>query len=278
MSQELYYREVSTVSEARNFERNFGPIVAQVLNSAPVEVQSGVKECSVKKYGKVPNLVAPTKLHEIQTDFDRQLTTVGRRQSAATQLKVAALATLVASQDNLAVSSPDAIVDHLQRIVESSNVESANREIKAAFKEIKVQHTQVFISNLATAVRMSAEAIGFRRIKVDNQSEDKVRIVSENSTGQNLIAEIAIGSTIDIHTELLGYTDGSCRKVMTAFDKELSSRGVSMETKTRNETNGVPQMPYSQVLVKKASSINRTFIDEESEERVKQCDTITIKQ
>ena len=39
MSQELYYTRVATVRETRQFQRNFGPVIAQVLNSAPVEVE-----------------------------------------------------------------------------------------------------------------------------------------------------------------------------------------------------------------------------------------------
>ena len=39
MSQELNYKRVATVREAQQFQRNFGPIIAQVLNSAPVEVE-----------------------------------------------------------------------------------------------------------------------------------------------------------------------------------------------------------------------------------------------
>ena len=41
MSQELYYTRVATVRETQQFQRDFGPIIAQVLNSAPVEVVTG---------------------------------------------------------------------------------------------------------------------------------------------------------------------------------------------------------------------------------------------
>ena len=44
MSQELYYTRVATVREMQQFQRNFGPVIAQVLNSAPVEVVTKVSD------------------------------------------------------------------------------------------------------------------------------------------------------------------------------------------------------------------------------------------
>ena len=70
MSQELYYTRVATVRETQQFQRNFGPVIAQVLNSAPIEVVSGVKKCCKRKRTKTKSVLAPTELTVIQTDFE----------------------------------------------------------------------------------------------------------------------------------------------------------------------------------------------------------------
>lgn len=278
MSQELYYTRVATVQETQQFQRNFGPIIAQVLNSAPIEVVTGVKKCCNKKRTKTNSVLAPTELTVIQTDFDKHIAVAQEQKHVAeTQLKVAAIATLMKSQENLMVSSPSVVAESLQRIIDAPTVQETNKEIKAAFKEIKSQHTQSFASNVSVAVKESAIAVGFREVKVVQENLNLTRIVATNSSGQNLIAEIETGAQVDIRTELIGYTDGSCERVIRAFDDELSIRGITTKVKKQKATNGIPQMPYAQKLVKPRRIIPRTFDDESAVSENKAQNVITIK-
>lgn len=263
MSQELYQGRIATVREAQNFQRNFAPIIAQVLNAAPVEVSMGVKKCCKKKRSKTDVLLAPTELNVIQVDFEElKCVAQQQKQPAAVQLKVAALSTLVASQDNLIISEPSVITQRIQRIVAAPTVKETHKEIKAAFKAIKADHRQSFVSNVETAVKESAIAVGFKEIQVAEHTSDMVRIVGTNSTGQNLVAEIDVQEQIDIRTELIGYTDGGCKDVMRAFDDEMIKRGITAHQKEQKATNGVPQMPFAKKLAKKRSV--RSFADEQT--------------
>ena len=45
MSQEINYTEIKTVNTADNYQREFAPIISQILNAAPAEVSAGVKKC-----------------------------------------------------------------------------------------------------------------------------------------------------------------------------------------------------------------------------------------
>ena len=263
MSQELYQGRIATVREAQNFQRNFAPIIAQVLNAAPAEVSMGVKKCCKKKRSKTDVLLAPTELNVIQVDFEEhKCVAQQQKQPADVQLKVAALSTLVASQDNLIISEPSVITQRIQRIVAAPTVKETHKEIKAAFKAIKADHRQSFVSNVETAVKESAIAVGFKEIQVAEQTSDLVRIVGTNSTGQNLVAEIDVQEQIDIRTELIGYTDGGCKDVMRAFDDEMVKRGITAHQKEQKATNGVPQMPFAKKLAKKRSV--RSFADEQT--------------
>lgn len=263
MSQELYQGRVATVSEAQNFQRNFAPIIAQVLSAAPAEVAASVKKCCGKKRAKTNVLMAPAELNVVQVDFEKHLTIAQQdRQSANLKLKVAALSTLVASQDNLIISKPDVIVQHLQRFVAAPTIKESSKEIKAAFKAIKVEHKQCFVSNVEEAVKESAKAVGFKEIKVAEHNADLIRIVGTNSTGQNLIAEIDAHDQIDIRTELIGYTDGSCISVMRAFDDEMVKHGITARQKEQKATNGIPHMPFAKKLLKRMSV--RSFVDEQT--------------
>lgn len=261
MSQELYQGRIATVREAQNFQRNFAPIIAQVLNAAPAEVAMGVKKCCPKKRSKTDTLLAPTELNVIQVDFEEhKCAAKQQKQPVDIQLKVAALSTLAASQDNLIISEPAIIAQHLQKIVAAPTVKETTTEIKAAFKTIKAEHEHSFVMNLETAIKESAKAVGFNEVKVAKHNNDLIRIIGTNSSGQNLIAEIDIHDQVDIRTELIGYTDGSCKGVMRAFDNEMIKRGITAQQKEQKTTNGIPQMPYAKKLAKKQSV--RSFDDE----------------
>ena len=237
-----------------------------------------MKKCCKRKRTKTKSVLAPTELTVIQTDFDKHIAIAQeQKQAAETQLKVAAIATLVKSQENLMVSSPSVVAESIQRIIDAPTVQEANKEIKTAFKEIKSQHTQSFASNVSVAVKESAIAVGFREVKVVQENLNLTRIVATNSSGQNLIAEIDTSAQVDIRTELIGYTDGSCERVIRAFDNELSVRGITMKIKKQKATNGIPQMPFAQKLVKPRKIVPRTFADESAISENEAQNVITIK-
>lgn len=278
MSQELYYIRVASVRETQQFQRNFGPVIAQILNSAPVEVVTGVKKCCKRKRAKTKSVLAPTELTVIQTDFDKYIAVAQeQKQVAETQLKVAAIATLVKSQENLLASSPSVVAESIQRIIDASTIQETKKEITTAFKEIKSQHTRSFASNVSVAIKESAIAVGFREVKVVQENLNLTRIIATNSSGQNLIAEINTSAQVDIRTELIGYTDGSCERVIRAFDNELSVRGITMKVKKQKAINGIPQMPFAQKLVKPRKIVQRTFADESAISENEAQNVITIK-
>lgn len=279
MSQELYYQRVATVTEANDFQREFGPVIAQIMSTAPANVVAGVKKCCKKKRVNSKTLLAPSEMKVIQADYDKHLSAAKEQKCGKVeQMKVAAIATLVKSQDNLLVSEPDVVVEKIQRIVDSDTVQEISQEIKTTFKEIKSQHSRKFVSRVSEAIKESAVAIGFKKVSVQEPHIGLVRVVATNHSGQNLIAEIATDKQVDIRTELVGFTDGSCEKVIRCFDDELSIRGITMDHKEQKATFGVPRLPYAQTLLKRRTVNNRVFYDETICNEDNTNNRITIKQ
>lgn len=277
MSQIIHHVGVATVNESLNFQREFAPILSSIMNSAPIEITAAVKECSDMHYAASEVLLSPNKLKVIQTDFDKHLQQAQNQVAGhSEQLKIAAIATLVDHQENLLVSKPQLIAESIQNIVAAENETEVYQEVKLAFHEIKLQHTEAFIANITHAVEESAAAVGFKEVQVQMPSDQLVRVVATNTSGQNLIAEIANEKQVDIRTELIGFTDGSCDRVVRMFDNEMVSRGISTEYKEQKPTYGVPQIPYAQKLLKPSSNMHRSFEDEVvAGEDIN--DTITIK-
>ena len=279
MSQELNIQRVMTVSEAQNFQLQFGPIIADALCAAPVEVTSAVKKCCRKKRGKSKLLLAPSELKVIQTDYEHHLAVAKQQEcDQVTQLKVAAISTLVRSQENLQVSEPVVVAKMLNHIVKADTVQEVEHDIKTAFKEIKAQHTQSFVANITCAIKESAVSVGFQEVSVQEPCAGLVRVVATNKTGQNLIAEVETAKQVDINTELVGYTDGSCERVMRVFDNELSRHGITTKYKEQKPTYGIPQLPYAKKLRKSATIQRRSFEDETITPENETKSSLTIKQ
>lgn len=276
MSQELTVTEIRTV-EAQNFQRTFVPVLSQILNAAPIEVSAGVKRCCGKCYARSTKLLAPSELKTIQTDYDRHIR-VAQKQNheKVEQVRVAAIATLVQSQENLLVSEPRVVAEQLQSIVDAKTIREINQKVRATFKEVKAQHTKSFVANLTNAVKEATLSVGFEHIRVQETRTGMTRIVGTNQIGQNIIAEIDTNTQVDIHTELIGFTDGSCEKVMRKFDEELSLRGVTSKYKEQKTTYGIPRMPYAQRLVKSRPVRRRFLEDEETVVQVKQEERIQL--
>ena len=265
MSQELFYRgAVIRVDPAMVYQRNLAPILARVLYSSPIEIAANVESCCKSKCEVGRHTLGSVEFNTMQVASDSKNVT---EQSAdliqGLKLKVAAISTLVQSQESLVVSDSKVVGEKIQRIVEAKTVSETKAQIHDAFHEIKSQHKQVMVSSVTEAVKESSIAVGFNEVKVMSQEQDMVRVIATNKVGQNLIAEIDSKKQIDIRTELIGYTDGSCKRVINAFEEELSKRGVSSHGREQKATNGIPQMEYAKKLIKPKRTI-RLFMDEES--------------
>lgn len=274
MSQELVYSRVNTVQQdAARFRQQMAPIISEILKTAPVEVR---QKCTVVpvSVSSPDMLLAPSELTHIQSEFERNMTVL-KESDNIVRLQASALNTIASVQSQLAVSKPEAITAGLQVLTSATTIESASKAVESVFAEIRHQHTDEFVSGLTTAISGSAAVIGFSNVNIVEHSSTMVRIVAKNHDSQYLVSEIEIGQSVDVHSELVGITDGFCAHTMRKFEEELTIRGVTVSEKEQKTTQGIPQMPFSKKIQKKKSMPNRVFDSCEDTETTKT--TIQIK-
>lgn len=266
MSQQISYTRINTVQQdAAKFRQQLTPVISDILRTVPLDVR---RKCTVETPVATTStmLLAPSELHIIQSNFEHNMTSL-KGVDRVTRLQASALSTIAGAQQQLAVPQPEIITTKLQRLTSATTVEGAKEAAKAVFSEIYRQHTGEFVRGLTEAITGSAAVIGFSNAKVQS-SPNLIRIIANNPANQHLICEIEVGKTVDVLSELVGITDGSCSKLMQQFEAELSKRGVSASEKEHTPTHGVPRMPYAQRLIKakKMTGSQRTYDSTEETE------------
>jgi len=273
MSEEISYRQVKRVRQMKaSHAETVGPILKELMNRAPVQVVSNMQMIQVKNNivsQTTPTILSPTSLSFLQERFNQNLIALNKTQisNGATKLKAAALLTMQQEQENLKIESRAPVVSAIQELITATTLEQTTVKVKSAFAEIKKEHTRVFVSRVGAVIQMASSKVGFSKQKVEILSPNLTRVVATNSKGHNLISEIHTNAEkkVDIQSELEGITDGSCKKIMDEFNKELESLGLSADRKERKPTGGIAQMPYAKTLQKQRSggSIKREFKNEQ---------------
>lgn len=255
MSQHITYTRINTVQQnAAKFRQQLAPVISDILRTVPTEVRRiCTTEATVAAASSM--LLAPSELHIIQSNFEKNMASLKGIDSVS-RLQASAISTIAGAQQQLAVSQPEIITAKFQGLTSATTVEGAKEAAKAVFAEIHRQHTGEFVRGLTEAITGSAVAIGFSNAKIQS-APNMMRIVANNPVNQYLICEIEVGKTVDVQSELVGITDGSCSKLMQQFEAELSKRGVTASEKEQKPTHGVPQMPYAQRLIKAKKTPSR---------------------
>lgn len=257
MSQELTYSRVNTVQlNATIFREQMAPVLSEILKAAPVSAR---QKCAVSTPAVLvtDTVLAPSELTHIQTAFEQNMAALKGTDNVV-RLQASTLSTLSSVQTQLAVTQPYIIAAKLQELTSASTVADASKAVESVFAEIRLQHTGAFVSGLTSAITGSAAAIGFSEVKIMENS-NMIRIVTKNKRSQYLVSEIEIGKTVDVKSEFVGISDGSCAQTMCKYEEELANRGVTFSAKEQKATLGVPQMPFSKKLLKNKSIPHRVF-------------------
>jgi hypothetical protein len=154
------------------------------------------------------------------------------------------------SKMNFKVEEGKAVRQAIKAITTSQNTNSLNRQIKALMNHLEVTHTRVFTSALARACVKASLSVGFKEVEVKNVL-GKLEIIASNSIGQRLVSEIEVDAktgAVNMHTETIGMTDGSCSLVMNQFNHELKKMGVKIGSEKTKFTGGVCQMSYARMI------------------------------
>ncbi|MDH6357800.1 hypothetical protein [Parabacteroides sp. PF5-9] len=273
MSQEVSYSQVQRVREIAisDYAESVAKILGETICTASTQVAANQQRIETVQninlsHPSTTILQSPTSLKVIQKHFERNLATLNKSETKSDEVSIIkAAAIMTMQQENLKIENKPLIMRSIQELMNASTVKQTTEKLTTAFSDIKNEHAKVFNNTLSSAIQIASSNVGFVNIKSEIVSPNLTRIVATNPNGYNLISEIHIDNKkkVDIQSELEGITDGSCKKIMDDFNKELESLGVIAERKERKPTGGIAQMEYAKTLQKRRKATKREFVNEQ---------------
>jgi len=139
----------------------------------------------------------------------------------------------------LIISQPDKIKENILDLYES-DLSNIQKNVKKLFVEIEKQHSTVFRRELSEIVLKASVDSGFSNVEI-KKIDLKPVIVALDKEGRGLVSEIKIDNKtkqIDIISETVGITDGTCTTIMKKFDDSLKKYGVKFSEIDKKFTGG----------------------------------------
>jgi len=273
MSEENSYYQVQSVQTVITpaYAENVASVIQDLMRTAPIQITANVQKIQTARGATVSHpamniLQSPTSLKVLQKHFERNIAVLNNdntmKNNEVAKIKAAAIITL--QQENLKIENKALVSQSIQELMTATTIKQTTEKLSSTFAEIKNEHTKVFTNTLSSAIQIASSKIGFAQVKTEIVSPSLTRIVSTNYKGYNLISEIHTDEKkkINILSELEGITDGSCKKIMEDFNKELEMLGIVAERKERKPTGGIAQMPYAKKLQKQRNN-KREFVNEQ---------------
>lgn len=162
--------------------------------------------------------------------------------------KASVIATI--SRMNFKVEDGKNVGNAIKALASSQDSNSIKREVKALMNCLEVSHSKVFTSTLARACAKASLTVGFNEVEV-KEVLGKLEVIATNSIGQRLVSEIGVDpktSVVNLNTETIGITDGSCSVIMSRFNDELKRMGIKIGNEETKFTGGACQMSYAKMI------------------------------
>jgi hypothetical protein len=172
----------------------------------------------------------------------------GHKLSTLDTAKVAAIATCAATPYKVPASAQvSKCVKQLYAATNDRQVQLAQQQL---LQVLETGNQQVLIQSLVGACSRASVTVGFDRVKVDT-FQGKTRVVATNFNGQALITEIDTTDRVDIATEVLGVTDGTCNGILDRFEQALTEEGVIRDgAPERKFTGGVVELDAAKDFIR----------------------------
>jgi hypothetical protein len=155
--------------------------------------------------------------------------------------KVAVLATCAATPYKIpATAQVDLCVQQIYTAANTQQLQVAEQQL---LRVLEIGNQQVLTEFLVAACSRASVKVGFDRVKVTVRNDGKTAVVATNFSGQSLNTEIDTADRVNITTEVDGFTDGSCDRILDRFEQALDEEGVIRDgTPKRKFTGGVPEL------------------------------------
>ena len=158
--------------------------------------------------------------------------------------KVKAIATF--ANTGYAIANRAEVAESIQQVMAATTLQQIELAQSQVTKVLEANNHQVLVHSLAVACQNASLKAGFAQITTQTRA-GKVRIIARNYTGQALVSEIGTGDQVEIATETVGISDGSCNDIIEKFEKALAEEGVIRQSQTaRKFTGGICELSSAQ--------------------------------
>jgi len=241
----VHLSSMSTYQPVQTLLPDIRDILPENLIAAINATTGGLNSAHATTCVSSPNTLR-AQFRKTYADVSKKIAQSGLSTLEAT--KVSVIATV--SKMNFKVEEGKAVRQAMKALVNTREGNSLKKEVKSLMNHLEVSHTKAFSSALAKACVKASLAVGFKQVEVKDVL-GKLEIIATNSIGQRLISEIAVDArtnAVNVNTETIGMTDGSCSVIMNQFNNELKRMGIKIGTEETKFTGGVCQMSYAKMI------------------------------
>lgn len=170
-----------------------------------------------------------------------------------TALESAKLETLMALQIIPYACEPTDLQSSMRALMEAVTQTGAEKAAKQLFTSAERSHQATLTQALVTACGNASVEAGFPHLETTLGLDGATRVIATDSDGRALITEVRTDrdAEIQVETEVVGVTDGSCVNIMDRFDSALEKQGVRTHTPVRKATSGICELTAAKEFLKK---------------------------
>jgi len=142
------------------------------------------------------------------------------------------------------VENKNAITEKVVQMLHADK-QSFKQSVEAVMNEIQVQHGSVFTKQMVEIVSKASVDAGFKTVNVVVKNSVPV-ITAVDANGRGIVSEIRTDNkthVLDLVSETVGMTDGSCNDAIQAFSASLQKYGVKYSDANRKWTGGNCWLP-----------------------------------
>ncbi len=131
------------------------------------------------------------------------------------------------------------IEEKLQAVVKAPPMK-VREQVESLMNEVEKQHTAIFTKQIASVVCRASIDAGFKNVEIEYH-DALPQIVATDDMGRAVRSEINFDpetKVLDLVSETIGVSDGSCNRIMDKFSAALERHGLKSGASNRRWTGG----------------------------------------
>jgi hypothetical protein len=235
------------------------------LVTGSVELETITFESSLNK-----TLYSPLTIkHQFTETYTANMEQMSSVSEKLIKQKAAVIKTINAS--DYKITSPKVVEEGFRHVIAAKTQKELVKSVESVMNIVHEQHNNVFTQEVAGIVKNASIKSNFQNVQIKTLN-NVVTVIALNQKGEALLSEIrtdAKTKQIDLVTETIGISDGTCNNVLKDFDSALRESGIKFNSTTSKWTGGACWLPNSQ-KVDSELKVRKANKDKDLQERKKQ--------